>query len=307
MEKLIALFPGQGIQEQKMAIDLFDNYQCVRDLFEMASEINNVDFYKILTTYSTNELLPTNISQAVITLANISSIQALKEEGYSFVATAGFSLGEVSSYYLSNIIGLEDLFKIVKKRGEITQKACVEVKKQYGETIMAAIINLNSSQVCDCIYNAKVNHLYVANDNTEKQVVVAGLKKDLAIVEPFFKEVGARRIISLNVDGPFHTPLLKNAEIEFNEYLKNIKVRTPSIEVFSNVTGKVETEFNSLIGKQLTHTVKWLDISKEIKNKYTNRIVECGNKKVLKNFFKQLDVEVYSCTNSKEIKEMKNG
>lgn len=303
MEKVVMCFPGQGSQKQNMAIDLYDYSPKVKELFQIASDISSINLYKVIKEGSADKLKQTEISQNAIVLASLSSFYLLKDKGFEPISCAGFSLGELMAIRACEIIDNETLFKLVKKRSSLMAQYSNEAIEKYGEMAMAAIINMNRASVEQVINNSPFSNIYVANNNSEKQVVISGVKKEIDLITPVLKQAGARRVILLKVSGPFHTPLLKKAEIEFNKYLDEVAFKKSSNKIYSNYKGAEVTNIKEYVAKQITNKVLWLEIMKDIKEKYAeNRILEVGVSTTLTNFFKSEDIKCFSCGTLDEIK-----
>jgi [acyl-carrier-protein] S-malonyltransferase len=302
MEKVIMCFPGQGSQKPKMAIDLYNYSATVKKLFEEASDISHLNLYKILAEGDAEELKQTEIAQNAIILASLSAYSLLLEKGIEPLACAGFSLGELMALRASEIIDNEKLFNLVQKRSLLMAQASAEATKQYGEMGMAAVLNLNKAGIEEVINNTNYKNVFVANNNTESQVVISGVKEEIDSIAPLLKEKGARRIIMLKVSGPFHTPLLKSAEIEFDKYLNKVVLNSPKVDVYSNVTGKIEKDMKPFIPKQITNKVQWIEIMKDMKERFPNQgILEVGVSNTLTNFFKSEDMVCNPCGTVEQI------
>jgi [acyl-carrier-protein] S-malonyltransferase len=307
MEKLIVCFPGQGAQKPKMALDLYNHSSKVKALFEKASDLTHLDLKKILEEADSNELSKTVIAQATIVLAEMSSLTVLKEQGFVVSCTAGFSLGELCAYHAAGVIGEDDIFKIVKLRGTLMEKAANQVQKD--PLSMAAVVGCNRDLVDRLLSENSYNNLHVANDNSSKQVVLSGFEGEIDSITPLLKESGARRVIKLRVESAFHSPFMKLAEDEFREELKAFKFENPLIPLYCNVTGKIENDKNiikDLAAKQITHGVKWLSIMNDINKKDMNiRIVEAGPGKVLSGLFKTENMVCSPCGTIDQILELR--
>lgn len=303
MENIIMCFPGQGSQKPNMAIDLYNYSDKVKNLFSLASDISNIDLFKVLTEGDSETLKQTEIAQNAIILASLSSFTLLKDKGFSPIACAGFSLGELMAIRAANIIDDEILFRLVQKRSALMAQYSNDAINNFGEMAMAAIINLNKEKVESAILESNLKNVYVANNNSEKQVVISGVKKEIEILTPILKASGARRVILLKVSGPFHTPLLKEAENQFKEYLKSIEFKPSSINVYSNVLGTQVENIKDYVPKQITNQVLWLETMKDIKEKYgETKILEVGVSTTLTNFFKSEDMKCIPCGTVEQIK-----
>ncbi len=289
-------FPGQGSQQPNMAIDLYNYSSKVKELFHLASDISHLDLHKILVEGDLNLLKQTEVAQNAIILASLSCFILLKEKGIDPLVTAGFSLGELMALRASETISDETLFHLIHKRSSLMAQYSSQATKEYGEMAMAAIINLDKASVEKIIEDSMFNNIFVANDNTQKQVVISGVKEEIESLIPYLKENGARRVVMLKVSGPFHTPLLKEAENKFDEYLNQTKFKVPKALVYSNVTGSIEENMRSLIPKQITNQVQWLSIMKDINKKFENvKIYEVGVSKTLSSFFKSENMICTPC------------
>lgn len=308
MEKLIVCFPGQGAQEPKMALDLYDYSKGVKNLFEKASDICDMDFKNILETYDIKQLSKTVITQTTMVLAELSSLKVLEEEGYCVSSTAGFSLGELSAYYASGVVSEDDIFKLVKIRGLLMEEAAKESFDK--ELSMAAVIGIGKDQIFPLLDNPDFSNVYIANDNSSKQVVISGSLSEIDSITPLLKENGARRVLKLRVESAFHSPFMNKAEKEFEKVLKNYKFNNPLTNLYCNVSGKIENDGNrikQLASEQITNGVQWLTTMKDIKanNSENLKIVEAGPKKVLTGLFNSEDMVCYPCGKLEDILDLR--
>ena len=295
------LFPGQGAQYSGMAMDLLSS-NAVKSLFDTASEIFGKDVKELLQS-DADTLKRTDVSQPVITVANLAAAAFLAEQGYSPASCAGFSLGEYSALVYSGILEAADCLRLVKARGEAMQKTCDRLRESSGGDAsaapgMAAIVGLAPQQLEDLIakWTAEgLKDLYAANFNSNKQIVVSGTAAALAEAETRFKEAGAKRVIRLQVAGPFHSPLMADAAEAFGPVLDTVTFRDPVIPVFSNVTGKLIPsggEAKKLALLQITHPVRWTEEETSIAAAGIKACLEAGPGKVLQGLWKDTGSEI---------------
>ncbi|MDR3019323.1 MAG: ACP S-malonyltransferase [Treponema sp.] len=294
-KNVVYLFPGQGAQYPGMAVDLL-SANAVKSLFETASEIFGKDAEELLKS-DADTLKRTDVSQPAITLANLAAAAFLGEQGFAPAAAAGFSLGEYAALVSSGIITAADCFRLVKARGEAMQKTADNLREASGGDAsaapgMAAIVGLAPDQVEELIskWTADgVKDLYAANINSPKQVVVAGTAAALTEAENRFKEAGAKRVIRLQVAGPFHSPLMADSAEAFAPVLEAVSFSDPVIPVFSNVTGKQITsgeEAKKLALQQITNPVRWVQEQAAIAALGIGVCLEVGPGKVLQGLWK---------------------
>ncbi|MDR2965927.1 MAG: ACP S-malonyltransferase [Treponema sp.] len=299
--KAAFLFPGQGAQYSGMATDLLSS-DAVKKLFDTASDIFGKDAKEMLNQ-DADTLKRTDVSQPAITVANLAAAVYLAEQGYVPAACAGFSLGEYAALVSAGILSSSDCLKLIKARGEAMQKTADNLREAAGGDAaaapgMAAIVGLEPKQVEELIakWSAEgVKDLYAANINSPKQLVVAGTAAALTEAETRFKEAGAKRVIRLQVAGPFHSPLMADAAAAFAPALESVTFNDPAIPVFSNVTGKAISsgdEAKKLALQQITSPVRWVEEQASIAAAGIEACLEVGPGKVLQGLWKDSGSEL---------------
>ncbi len=296
--KTCYLFPGQGAQYPGMGKDFFDASEEVRKLFSTASDITSMDLGKLLFEGTEEELKATDKTQVAITLVNCATSVYLKERGISADGAAGFSLGEYAALWEAGVLSLEDLFAIVKVRGELMEKASRNLDSPQGSPGMAAVIGLGYEDVMKVLEELKDDQVTLANYNSPIQMVLSGTAAGLEKGEKLFDDAGAMKYIRLKVSGPFHSPLLKEARDGLQEELSERTFNDPKKPVYANVTGKkVESgeEAKKLCVEQVVSTVRWVDEEQTILDAGYERILETGPGKVLtglwKSFYRQMKAQ----------------
>jgi [acyl-carrier-protein] S-malonyltransferase len=159
------------------------------------------------------------------------------------------------------VLSVEDTLALVTQRGEIMQKVCTELAEAGTERAgMAAVIGLPPEQIVELIASSGIGDLYAVNLNSPRQTVVSGTAAALDSAQEYFKANGARRVIRLNVAGPFHSPLMQKAANEFADMVDKVTFREPVCAVFSNVTGKrisSAAEAKALASRHIASPVLW--------------------------------------------------
>ncbi len=290
MVNCISCFPGQGAQFTGMGLDLYEAYAEVKELFTLAGDISGLDVHRLLSEGTMEEITETENAQVLITLVNRSALSVLSSKGVKPAAAAGFSLGELTAYAAASVIGDEDLFRLVTRRGALMARYGKEIQQSLGSVSMAAVIGLGFEEVSAFVAESGIEHLYAANDNGPAQVVISGLASSLEAAQPLLKEKGAKRIIPLKVSGPFHTPLMEEARQEFLRELDAVPFRDPAIALYSNVTGeKVESgeKMKDLCSLQIVSPVRWTRIMSDLELSFPDlNVVESGPNKVLSGLFR---------------------
>jgi [acyl-carrier-protein] S-malonyltransferase len=296
--KTCFLFPGQGAQYPGMVKDLWDASPKVRELFAMASKAVNLDMEKLLFAGSSEDLQSTDKTQAAVTLANLASATFLHEKGVPMDGCAGFSLGEYTALCEAGVMRPEDLFPVVKLRGELMEKASRGLDSQTGKPGMAAVLGLSAEKVMAAVLPLSADGVYPANHNGPTQVVLSGTPEGLAKAEAALKAAGAKRVIRLKVSGPFHSPLLAGAAEAFSKALEEVSFSDPLIPVYSNVTGRLigsGKEARDLCGKQMVTTVRWVSVEESLLSDGYTRFIESGPGTVLTGLLKSLKPDSVCC------------
>lgn len=261
-EKYAFLFPGQGAQAPGMVKDVAESFSSAKKVIDDVSSIVNLDMAKLLWESDAAELSRSDNSQIAITAASLALMAALKDKNIEPSAAMGFSLGEFPALYAAGVLSFEDVVKVVRQRGLIMQKVCEEIaaKNEGHAPGMTAVLGLPPEKVKEIASGIK--DAYAANMNSVKQTVVSGTFDALAAVEKAVSEAGARRAVRLKVAGPFHSPLMQDAAVEFEKAIADVNFNDPKIKLFSNVTGKEcvsgeEAKKSAVL--HLTNPVLWTD------------------------------------------------
>jgi [acyl-carrier-protein] S-malonyltransferase len=282
LAKIAWVFPGQGVQFPGMGKELHDEYQCARDVFQRADRALGFRFSDIVFEGSPDDLTLTYNAQPAILTVSVACASVLESFGLKPDMTAGLSLGEYSALVVSGCLSLEDAVIITRKRGVYMQDACPP-----GEGSMAAIIGLTCAEVeAICFESSKFGVVTGANYNCPGQIVISG---NTMAVEYACRKVRERdgKAIPLAVSAPFHCALMEPAVSKLKDDLRKIRLRSPSVPVYSNVSGETlitPVEIKEALIKQVTQPVLWqVDVENMIRDGASG-FVEVGPGKSLSGF-----------------------
>lgn len=289
MNKFSFVFPGQGSQSVGM-MSGFDLHPIVQSTFKEASEILNVDFWKMAT--EPNEAIHQTIhTQPILLVAGIATWRIWQSKADQLPNyLAGHSLGEYSALVASNAIQFEDALKLVQYRAEVMQTSV-----PAGIGAMAAILGMNDQEVIDVCKEAEINDVVEAvNFNSPGQVVIAGNVLAVERAIEIAKSKGAKRAILLPVSVPSHCRLMQKASDELRAYLDGVPIKEPSINIIHNVDISEHHDANAIknaLSKQLCHPVRWVETIEKITSSGITSIAECGPGKVLAGLLKRISPE----------------
>ena len=279
------LFPGQGSQFIGMGQELAIQFKVAKDVFSEVDEALEEKLSALIFRGDIKELTLTKNAQPAIMAVSIAILRIMSSKGLDLKTIdllAGHSLGEYSALCASGVVSLKDTAIILRKRGIAMQKAVSE-----GKGSMAAVLGLTSETVNEFIISSKCNNhlIQVANDNDPSQVVISGEKKEVEKFSNFLKEKNAKRIISLPVSAPFHSPLMKPAALIMESELREVNFSSPIVPIIQNVDlsilGSTEGLVERLV-KQICGTVRWRESLIKMADEYgIKNFFEIGPGKVL--------------------------
>ncbi len=290
MNNFSFIFPGQGSQSVGMMAD-FNDHPLIQSTFNEASQILNVDFWKMATNPNEN-IHQTIHTQPILLTAGIATWRLWQSKSDQLPSyLAGHSLGEYTALVASNAMEFNDALKLVKFRAEVMQKAVPE-----GVGAMAAILGMSDSDVIDACKEAQENEVVEAvNFNSPGQVVIAGNMLAVERAIEIAKSKGAKRAILLPVSVPSHCSLMQKASEELKEYLTYITIKKPNIPVIHNVDVKEHHDANQIkdaLSKQLCYPVRWVETIEKMALHKISSIAECGPGKVLTGLTKRISAEL---------------
>ncbi len=299
-KKTVFVFPGQGSQSIGMGKSFYDQSEIAREMIENASERIGIDFKKLLFEENDN-LEKTEFTQPAILLVSSIAHKLFEDEMMIKSSFAmGHSLGEFSALVSVGALDYLDGVELVHQRGKLMAKNC-----QNFEAGMMAVIGLNDEKIEEICQEARENakQIWPANYNSDGQIVVAGVKSDLALMENVFKNAGAKRAILLNMSVASHCPLLSEASDALKPYLEEFLKDEFITPVVSNVTAQIyETKKDaiSLLSKQLVMPVLYKQSVKNIEDNIDMFIEFGGN--VLKGINKRVTKKpTYSITDMQSL------
>ena len=277
-----------------MGKDLAENFSVSRQVFEEVDDAVGFSLSRLCFEGPAEELQLTENTQPAILSVSVAAFRALESNGFpapSFVA--GHSLGEYSALVAAGVLGLGDAVKTVRARGRYMQEAV-----PVGVGAMAAVMGAELSDIEKVCKNVRGEEVCSpANINSPNQVVIAGHATAIDRAVDAMKEVGAKRVVKLNVSAPFHCALMKPAQDRLAADLEQLTFGEAKFPVVTNVDAAVTTNplmlRDSLI-RQVSSPVRWFESMRSLVDHGVQTFVEVGPGKVLSGLMRQINRDVNS-------------
>lgn len=299
--KIGFIFAGQGTQNVGMGKEFYQEYEAARNVFDQVQ----VDFtIKNLCFEGPKEMLDdTAYAQCCILTTSLAIAEVIKENGITPDYVAGLSLGEYSALSYAGVMSVNDAARIVRERGKLMANALPK-----GTTAMAAVLAGEESvirEVCEEV--SSIGLCQIANFNCPGQIVITGHTDAVAKASELLLERGARRVITLQVSGAFHSSLLEDASKQLYDVLSNYDLKQPQIPVVYNVSGKEEvTPIIDLLTKQIKSTVYFMQSIEYMIDQGVDTFIEIGPGNALSGFVRKTNrnIPVYTVDSKESLAKM---
>lgn len=287
MGKIVFMFPGQGAQYVGMGKDFYEKEKAAREIFEKASHITGLNIPAIC--FEENEKLSvTEYTQIAMVTVEIAILKVLEERGIRPQAAAGLSLGEYGAIVAAGVMQADTALAIVRRRGIYMQEAVPT------GGAMAAVLGLSADVIEEtCEHTEGI--VSIANYNCPGQIVITGEADAVRRAGEALQQKGAKRVVPLNVSGPFHSQMLTGAGERLRKDLERAQLLAFSIPYVANLTADYvcSTEpVRELLEKQISSPVRWQQSVERLLADGFDTFVEIGPGRTLSGFVKKINREV---------------
>lgn len=290
MGKTAVIFPGQGAQYVGMAKDFYDSFEDSKKVFDEADDVLDIELKKICFEEN-DDINKTEYTQPAMVAAEVAIYEHLKNSGLKADVFAGLSLGEYSALVAAGAMTLADGIKTVRRRGILMQN---EVPLGMGG--MAAVIAMDADKIAEICENTP-GKVQIANYNCPGQIVISGEAEAVKAASAALAEAGAKRVIPLNVSGPFHSQMLVPAGEKLYDFLQGVDVAEGFAPYYCNADAEEITDaakVKELLKRQVYSSVRWQQTIENMIADGVDTFIEVGPGKTLTGFMKKINREVKS-------------
>ena len=287
--KLAILYAGQGSQHPGMGKDLYEAYPAFRAAFDAAAL--DFDLHSVCFEDPDGVLNQTEYTQPCMVAFAAGVTAVLQENGVKADDLAGLSLGEYSALQAAGVFTAKQAVELAAYRG----KAMADAAKGI-DCGMTAVMNLDRDALAKCCEEASaLGVVQICNYNCPGQIVITGYEAAVAEASEKLKEAGAKRVLPLNVSGPFHSPMMESASKGLTEALEGVGFMELAIPYVTNVTGQYVRDIaltRGLLIQQVASGVRWQQSIEAMIADGVDTFVEIGPGRTLTGFLRKINREV---------------
>lgn len=269
-----------------MGQSFYEADAAARAVFDEASELLGYDM-KALCFEENEKLNLTQYTQPAMVTTGIAIMKVVEKQGLLPDTAAGLSLGEYEALYAAGALSVTDAIRVVARRGELMEAAV-----PAGVGAMAAVLGAEASLIEETL--SEIPEVWIANYNCPGQIVISGKKEAVEAAAEALKARGIKRVLMLNVSGPFHSGLLREAGEELGKVLAETEIHPLRIPYYANVTGEIVEDaaaVKGLLTEQVYSSVRFEQSIRNMLAAGVDTFYELGPGKTLAGFVKKIDRE----------------
>lgn len=234
--RLVFVFSGQGSQWPGMGRELLAQEPIFRQTLLRCQEImrSHVD-WALLEELAAGEdrtrLAEISVVQPILFAIQVGLAVLWRAWGIEPDAVVGHSMGEVAAAHIAGALSLEDAVRIICLRSRL-------MKRKSGQGAMVAT-ELTVEEACQVLagYEDRVS---IAASNSPTSTVLSG---DPAALEEIAATLRDQDVFCrfVKVGVAAHSPHMEHLRPELVQALEEVRPSSPSVAIYSTVTGKVHT------------------------------------------------------------------
>lgn len=253
-----------------------------RRLFDLADSITGLPISRLCAEGPLERLTQTDVAQPAVVVTSLAALAVLRSHvRFDFAAAAGHSVGEYAAYVAAGVLDAETALQLVHARAQAMAAACNQV-----DGTMAAVIGLDESPLRQACLAASSNgsSVEIANFNAPGNLIVSGARDALERLTSTAKAAGARRVLPLNVGGPFHSRYMRPAADALADAVQQVGLLPAPVPVVMNASAEVAQAPEPLREEllvQLYSPVRWIETLHRLAAMGCDTFLEVGPGNVL--------------------------
>ncbi len=272
------LFPGQGSHYSETP-SVLSACEIARQTLAEVDDLYAASNLPRLSTAFNNATIKPGVdvwwAQAWVLGVSASLIRTLRSQGLHPDAVLGHSFGEFTASLAAGVTTLPQTIALAKHRAN----AVISHMRVPGGllSIRAAVHEV------DAIMKPAGLDVYVTHLNSTKQTVIAGSREGIASAKVLLDKSGLASM-SVSVPAPFHTPLLADAEVAFEQLSSSVTMRPPVCGFLSATCVQYLAEPSSIrrsLVRQLTQPVMFMPSIQRMMGEGYQVFLEVGPNDVL--------------------------
>lgn len=279
------IFPGQGAQYRGMGQSLYENFSQAKDIFSSIDKVLGFSLSQKCFYSDSSEIKETSVQQLAILAVSLAAFEVFRQKNLKIDYLSGLSLGEYSCLYAAEVLSLENLIVLVRKRAEAMQKAA-----KVNSSIMFAILGQEENFLRGV---AKEENFYIANINSPQQIVISVAMDKKEGIRKILEAKGAK-VIELEVSGGFHSPFMNSAKEDLAKVVEEMEFSQAKIPIVSNFTALAHTDAEEIkknLLEQLTAPVLWKNCMEFMIKAGVSSFFEVGPSKILRGLARKINRE----------------
>ncbi len=195
------------------------------------------------------------------------------------------SMGIYPALAASGVLSEEDALEIAFRVGN-----CMAAMNKENQYLLGCVIGLTADILLPTL---PASGAYIANFNTSRHFLLAGLKIDILILMDKLLDLGAFSVSHFNCDAPLHTPLIAQISNELNVIFDDYCYATPTIPLVSHKGEYLKTaeDIRIFLHDELLKPVYWEKTVAFIKSSGCNKFIEVGSGTALNKFNRWIESE----------------
>ncbi|WP_026832605.1 ACP S-malonyltransferase [Exiguobacterium undae] len=300
MGKTVWMFPGQGSQMPGMGQTLVQHDETRQALMDLGTRIG-LDLTELLTTGTKEDLKATDLAQPAIVAHSTLLANRYAALGHQPDFVLGHSVGEYSALVAASVLTPSEAVYLVRERGKLMNQVT-------GGT-MAAVIGLDDVEAAHHAVEsiaATGEIVQIANYNCPGQFVISGQVAAVESATAKLKELGAKRVLPLDVSGAFHSSLMTPFAPRFEDVLVSSPFQAAKTKFISNVDSNFHDQPDELIRllvQQLYSPVRFEACVEKLIAEGADTFIEFGPSSPLSGLVKRIkkDVKIVSITTLEQL------